>query len=98
MCIRDSHPDSEHLYGTGRELSESSTISPQSCSQSSQSTYSADEIRTAEKNVGVYFARFDYEADGVLKDREDVEMLITSLCVKLQLEVDLSEILSLIHI
>lgn len=76
--------------------SEMSTLSPHSqMSASSQSTFSADEIRNAEKNIATYFSRFDYEGEGVLRDSEDVEMLVTSLCVKLQLEMGVAEMAGL---
>lgn len=36
--------------------------------------------------------RFDYEGEGLLCDREDVEMLITSLCVKLSIDMNLEDL------
>lgn len=74
------------------ETTDMSTFSPVSLTTSSMSNLSANEYSNAEKQVAVYFSRFDYEGEGLLCDKEDIEMLITSLCVKLSIDMNLDDL------
>jgi len=74
------------------ETTDMSTFSPMSCTSSTVSNLSANEYSNAEKQVTVYFGRFDYEGEGLLCDKEDIEMLITSLCVKLSIDMNLDDL------
>jgi len=84
-------PEDEDIVNP-TESTDMSTFSPLSFTSSTQSNLSFDDYSSAEKQVAVYFGRFDYEGEGLLRDREDVEMLITSLCVKLSIDMNLDDL------